>query len=221
MEKRNILRQIPKKEVKEKKEKQDKTFDEIEVFKTDKSHDLDILPVAVEETPKVVEKVVDTPEQVPVKKKKVFPRIDCECGTNIGVNMVHIHKKQKKHVAWLESQKEKTTSENVEDEKVEISIPQESTTKKQEVIKEKPQQINHQPFQIDYDKIINGVSQNYINYKLQKQEHKKKQTSSDDYKTKYENLLKEQEKNKKQSQVNSYLLHQNQAFGRRRNGFFN
>ena len=113
MEKRNILRQIPKKTVKEKKEKQEKNFDEIEVFKGDTKHDLDVLPV--EETPKVVEKVVETSEQVPVKKKKVFPRIECECGTNIGANMVHIHKKQKKHVAWLESQKEKNTpQQNVE-----------------------------------------------------------------------------------------------------------
>ena len=148
----------------------------------------------------------------------MFPRLDCECGVNIGTNMIHIHKKQKIHMAWEKAQKEKNTpQQNVETSSMAIPVPKESQTKKQEVVKE----IKHQPFEIDYDKIINGVSQNYINYKLKKNEHKKKQTSSDDYKTKYENLLKEQEKNKKNNQVNSYLLHQNQAFGRRRNGWFN
>lgn len=209
-----MLRSIPKKSVKIKEKEEEKMLNESEVFKTDKKHDLDVVPVSVEKEEKNIEKEEKEEVEIPKKKKKVFPKFDCECGVNVSTNMIHIHKKQKIHMAWEKAQKEKNTpQQNVETEKVEISVPQKSEEKKQETVK----QIN-QPFQIDYDRIINGVSQNYINYKIQKQEHKKKQPQPvDNYKQKYEELLLQQEKDKKKSQANMYLLHQNQTFGRRRN----
>ena len=215
MEKRNLLRSIPKKSVKIKEKEEEKTLNESEVFKTETKHDLDVLPINEEPTEMKEDKKEETTK--PEKKKRQIRREMCGCGKDYAINAQHFHNNTKQHKEWLKSQKEKPEEDkkDVEVEKISVSVPQESETKKQETVKPKSQQ----PFEIDYDRIINGVSQNYINYKLQKQEHKKKQPRPvDDYKTKYEKLLEQQEKDKKKHQANLYLYKQNQAFGRPRRG---
>ncbi len=220
MKRRNIVRELkPKVEPKKDEEKQEKSFDEDEVFKT-KNEESEVLPVSVETSQQPVETVIKQPP----KRKKVFPKEMCGCGKEVSLNMKHLHVKQKHHMSWLESQKEKPDTQNVETEKMEVFVPQESETQVEEnkpVAKQTVSVANPTNFAFDYDKIIQGVSDRYIKYK----EEKKKVKEQNDYKTRYEKLLEEQNKKQKQQEARSYLQHQNAVFGRQRkknaNGWFN
>jgi hypothetical protein len=220
MKQRNIVRELkPKVEPKKDEEIKEKSFDEDEVFKT-KKEDLTVLPINDEPTLKDTVRE-DKEIIVKEKKKRQVRREMCGCGKDYAINAQHFHNATKHHKSWVESQKEKPATQNVEMEKISVPVSQESETQFEENKPVVKQTVSVANFAFDYDKIIRGVSDRYIQYK----EEKKKVKEQDDYKTRYEKLLEEQNKKQKQQEARSYLQHQNQVFGRQKKrnagGWFN